>query len=236
MMIIIVLLLVLVGALILFALQNLSPVVLTFLGIKTLGLPLGGLILIAIAIGFCTSLIMAALFQLANYLSSQELRSRIRELEAENSDSKGQRYQSATASESSAYSSSDRGYNSPANSANNEEDEDEDEDASEPTPSYQNYTPNQTNYEREQEPPTTRYQSGSVYSYGYRNPSNSGVGRTESVYDAEYRIITPPYRGVDPTENSSGNAPRNPNKNNDDDWGFEDDDNDDFDDSDDRYS
>jgi hypothetical protein len=53
---------------------------------------------------------------------------------------------------------------------------------------------------REVQPePKTRYQAGSVYSYGYRDPSNSGVGRTESVYDADFRVITPPYR-PDPEE------------------------------------
>ena len=27
---------------------------------------------------------------------------------------------------------------------------------------------------------------------GYRDDGNSGVGQTESVYDADYRVITPP--------------------------------------------
>ncbi|NES73075.1 MAG: LapA family protein [Okeania sp. SIO2D1] len=47
------------------------------------------------------------------------------------------------------------------------------------------------NYETEQQPKTGSW-SGSVYSYGYRDSSSSGVGQTESVYDADYRIITPP--------------------------------------------
>ena len=46
------------------------------------------------------------------------------------------------------------------------------------------------NYEVEQEPKTESC-SGSVYSYGYREPSGSGVSQTESVYDADYRVITP---------------------------------------------
>lgn len=46
-------------------------------------------------------------------------------------------------------------------------------------------------YEIPQEPQIT-YQSGSLYSYSYRNRAESGVGQTESVYDAEYRVITPP--------------------------------------------
>jgi hypothetical protein len=58
--------------------------------------------------------------------------------------------------------------------------------------------------------PKTGSQSGSVYSYGYREQSNSGVGKADAVYDANYRVITPPYqKPVEPEE--------------DDDWGFEDD-------------
>lgn len=39
--------------------------------------------------------------------------------------------------------------------------------------------------------------SDSVYSYGYREPRTSGVGRSEAVYDAEYRVIIPPYNSMD---------------------------------------
>ena len=42
--------------------------------------------------------------------------------------------------------------------------------------------------------PKTASRSGSVYSYGYREPKDKGVGKTEQVYDANYRVITPPYR------------------------------------------
>jgi hypothetical protein len=55
------------------------------------------------------------------------------------------------------------------------------------------------------------HRTGSVYSYSYRESSNSGVGKTESVYDADYRVITPPYHQPDTVED-------------DDDWGFDDDD------------
>ncbi|MBD0266213.1 MAG: LapA family protein, partial [Tolypothrix sp. Co-bin9] len=46
-------------------------------------------------------------------------------------------------------------------------------------------------YERPQQPKSSS-QSGTVYSYGYRDPNNSGVGKTETVYDADYRVIIPP--------------------------------------------
>jgi hypothetical protein len=46
-------------------------------------------------------------------------------------------------------------------------------------------------YEVEQKPKRETW-SGSVYSYGYREGGDTAVGKSESVYDADYRIITPP--------------------------------------------
>lgn len=62
-------------------------------------------------------------------------------------------------------------------------------------------------YEARQTPRTSS-RSGSVYSYGYRDPKGTGVGRTESVVDAEFRVIVPPYNQpvedeVDPDEESA---------------------------------
>ncbi|MGA9380290.1 MAG: hypothetical protein WBV73_16115, partial [Phormidium sp.] len=74
---------------------------------------------------------------------------------------------------------------------------------------------------------TTSSRSGSVYSYSYKNPSNSAIGKTESVYDAEYRVITPPYRPLDSEEedHTPESSPTNQQNNDDDeDWGFDDDD------------
>ena len=75
------------------------------------------------------------------------------------------------------------------------------------------------NYEQKQEP-TSGSKSGSSYSYSYREPKNSGVGKTESVYDADYRVIVPPYQS--PTENQQ--PPQVANQPEDDDWGIFDDD------------
>lgn len=48
-------------------------------------------------------------------------------------------------------------------------------------------------------PPRQASQSGSTYSYGYREPEDSGVGKQEKVVDADYRVIVPPYRPLDET-------------------------------------
>jgi uncharacterized integral membrane protein len=220
-----VLLILVLGGLTLFALQNWSPVLpMVFLGIKTVSLPLAMWILLAIALGLFSSWLMATLFQLSNYLSEKELRSRIRELKSGKPRPTSQ---------------------SPINTepSPNSADEDDffddeffgdDEDGEEPiykAPNYQDYTASGSTYERPQEP-KTQSQSGSVYSYGYRDKSDTGVGKTESiynktesVYDADYRVISPPLRKLE--DDAEDDWTRKSNAD-DDDWGFDDDD--DFDD------
>lgn len=67
-----------------------------------------------------------------------------------------------------------------------------DEEEQEPLSKNEDIPQKPINYESPQEPKTQSW-SGSVYSYGYREPRNTGVGKTESVYDADFRLITPPY-------------------------------------------
>ena len=190
---------------------------------KSLAFPLGVWILFAIAFGFLSSLLIGVLFQLSNYLSEQQLRSRIRELETEKTNSTGQRRENTTAGES---NSNSKYYQQP-----------QQKETVRDVGNYQDSSPN-TTYERPQEP-TTTYRSGSVYSYGYRDPKNSGVGRSESIYDAEYRVITPPYRGVEPSDEpewksrENSNKKENENNEDEDDWGF--DDEDDFEEDNERY-
>lgn len=206
----------------LIALQNLSPVLsLKFLGMGTVALPLAAWIVAAIAAGFLTSLIISGLFQLSNYLTEKELRAarnslrdaqlRIRQLEAERSNTSWQRREPVASSPSSSYSAEE-----PVSDDYFEDEEDEE--PIDETPSYQDTVRERTTYERYQEPKTS-YQSGSVYSYSYRDPSNSGVGRTESVYDADYRVITPPQQEPKKTESDWGQK----NNSDDEDWGFDDD-------------
>ncbi|NEP08844.1 MAG: LapA family protein [Symploca sp. SIO2C1] len=70
-----------------------------------------------------------------------------------------------------------------------------------------------TNYEVPQEPKTSS-KIGSVYSYSYREKEqkDSGVGKTDEIYDANYRLIRPPYKQpIEQTENEE-------------DWDFDDED------------
>ena len=209
------LLLVVLAGLALFAVQNLSTVLpITFLGMKTQALPLAVWIIIAIALGFFTSIFL----QLLSYLQRRPLLARIRQLETE------PLRPSAKKSESSETASRQKSYATPAqetpttNEASDwevpepEADEDwdfDEEEAPETTSSKPAVDRDSTNYETRQEPKTSK-QSGSAYSYSYREPKDSGVGRTEAVYDANYRVITPPHHQTRPQEEEE-------------DWGFEDD-------------
>jgi len=66
-----------------------------------------------------------------------------------------------------------------------------------PSPNNESRSARSSSFEANQVPQQTA-QSGSTYSYGYQNPENSGVGKSEKVVDAEYRVLIPPYFPLDP--------------------------------------
>jgi len=74
------------------------------------------------------------------------------------------------------------------------------------------------NYQSVPETSQNNSRTSSVYSYSSQAPKNTAVGKTESIYDADYRVIVPPY------QESSKNQVTD-----DDDWDFFEDD--DFDDN-----
>ncbi|MCL2927158.1 MAG: hypothetical protein MGG37_03735 [Trichodesmium sp. MAG_R01] len=202
-----VVLIVIIGGLALFAWQNWSPSLqLTFLGLKSVSIPISIWILGALVAGVITYLLIYGIFELSNYLFKQNLQSvkptsRKYEDQAGESKDKYSQYQ-----ETSNYQSS---FNLNKDLELREEEENIDDWEQEPpkiSNSWDSSTQEQVigdtqksvsqdstekNYEVKQEPEIESW-SGSVYSYGYREPSDSGVGQTESLYDADYRVITPP--------------------------------------------
>ena len=64
-----------------------------------------------------------------------------------------------------------------------------------------------------QRPPQKSSQSGSVYSYTYKEGKSDKKGRIEDVYDADYRLLTPPYNQK-PEESASSQESEDDN----DDW------------------
>jgi len=236
----IVLLVVVGGGLALFAVSNLSPVLpLVFLGTKTLALPLAAWIGMAIAAGASTSFFLQLLSYLQKGYSTQSLeqpdevprrRSTFRRAPPENPDPEPRTQYtpppppppgmptSSVASDWEQPSKQDWDFREePTAPTSKVEDIGNWQGESSASPSRDAPPRDGTNYEAPQEP-RTRFQSGSTYSYSYRdsNEKESGVGKPDVVYDANYRVIMPPYQK--PPEPSDDEE----------DWGFEDDE--DFDD------
>ncbi|MBD2004814.1 MULTISPECIES: LapA family protein [Cyanophyceae] len=220
----------LLGTLALFAIQNLSPLSIVFFGARTQALPLAVWIIVAIASGA----IVSGLLQFFSYLQQRPLRSRIRKLEkleAESTRSNWRRRETGDDTQQTPYTPPPPPPPETKNTESYEDDWEEDTSTTdddewdfEEKPAAADTSPqnfpeeDRTRYEVRQEPKSAS-RAGSVYSYSYREPKNSGVGKTEAVYDANYRVITPPYQPPTPETNQD-----------EDDWGFEDEDEDNFED------
>lgn len=193
------LLLVVLGGLTILLGQNWSPVLpLVFLGVQTQALPLAVWILLSIAAGALTSLFIAGLFKLANYLAPPSKRRKVQP-PPRSSDQRSERYTAASRPSSPPDPDS-----TPRNAADDwgsdptTNDDDWDfEEGTNKTPSHPPDEPRSKTYEVSSKP-KSGYQTES-YSY-YQEPSNSSVGKPESVYDADYRVIAPPYRQPDIAE------------------------------------
>ncbi|MEW6492812.1 MAG: LapA family protein [Cyanobacteriota bacterium] len=224
------------GGLVLFAVSNLSPVLpLVFLGMKTLALPISAWIGLAIAAGAFTSFFL----QFLNYLQPS---SSTRNLEApdevprrstafrreplESPEPEPQKAQNTPPPPEPPKTSSKKVTSDWEEPSSEDWDFEQEPAASTANPQafereFSRDIPpsDRTSYEAPQEPKTSS-QDGSVYSYSYRdtNQQDSGVGKTDVIYDANYRVITPPYqKPPEPEEDEE-------------DWGFEDDEDFDFND------
>ena len=277
-------LLVIVVGLTIFSLQNVEPVLsLVFLGVRSPALPLSIWILLSMATGVVTSLLISGLLGFSNYLSQprgRNDRNSVRrdtfeednrtpyaasppprkqdidpDRDRETQPASGYRTEYGTPAGYSARTTFQQETPNPvgakdddrAESYETPDDEDDwvsdgsrstsggnddwgEDDRDLPDRPKVNDVPgaNPRDYEANQEPQSKSW-AGSVYSYGYRDPSKSGVGQTESVYDADYRVLVPL---PDPIPKPIDEAPKNPSAETEDDWGL--DENDVFDDEDDR--
>lgn len=248
-----VLLLALAGGLFLLVQFNWTPMQLTFLGVQTPALPLALWILGAIGAGIITNLLITSLFSLSNYFAVRAARSKFRQASrqsgfqsrstASSSESRSSYTRTATAraaDEDADWNNWD-GYEEPVDRSSSQtrspvdndplddweaepnDDWDVDEPSDAPKTSRSTGSRGRTDYETQQEPKTSSRQ-GSVYSYSYREPKDSGVGKAEPVLekpvvDADYRVIVPPFRPLDP-EPAREEPPEEDNA---DDW-FDDDD------------
>ena len=208
------------GGLTLLLVQNWSPPIsLVFLGTRTQPLPLAMWILFTTTAGALTSVLITTLFKLSSYFEGQPRQTSVK------SATTSRRVKTPPREEPTP-----RPFTPPSSKnqatvseefddweTSNTNDDWDFEEQSQPSPPPRAKTqpaPNFEPEERESEPKSSS-QSGSVYSYSYREPKNTAAGKTESVYDADYRVIIPPYK-------SESEEPANDV--NDEDWSFFEDD------------
>ncbi|MCP2730939.1 hypothetical protein [Limnofasciculus baicalensis] len=193
------------GVFALFILSNLSsPVIaLVFLGIEMPRLPLTVWIGGAIASGAVTSFVL----QFLSYLQSGNQREwQFNRVSARSRGVRSEGFSSETPKAS--YSPPNQPNRTPNSASDWEESSDRDWNFDREAEGESQ----RSNYEANQQPASTS-KSGSVYSYTYREKGKSEVGKTDGVYDANYRVIVPPYQ----------KSPDSPQDDNDDeDWGFKD--------------
>ncbi|MBD2564979.1 MULTISPECIES: LapA family protein [Nostoc] len=217
------------GGLTLLLVQNFSPALsLVFLGVRTQPLPLAIWILFSTTTGAFTTVLIATLFNLSNYFGGGQRQTSDRR-SVTPPRAKGNRREEPTSRPASSPPPASKKEEPTSDvfddwETNGSRDDDwnfdeRSEEAPNPNPQAQQPRDSKT-YERQSEVKSSS-QSGSVYSYSYREPKNTAAGKTESVYDADYRVIIPPYQ------------PPATNQADDDDWDFFDDD-DDFEDDDKR--
>jgi uncharacterized integral membrane protein len=202
------------GGLTLLLVQNFSPALpLVFLGMRTQPLPLSLWILFSIVAGGFTSFLITTLLKFGNYFAQQSSTTTVKSTATTPRTKTNARGENRQTSQTSHKQTSTTDYNT-----NNEFDDwdtdrnqekDWDFNESPQTPSSKSFSP--------QQPRKNTSPSDSVYSYSSQEPKNTGVGKTESIYDADYRVIIPPYQ------------PPTTDQTNDDDWDFfEDEDLDDY--------
>jgi uncharacterized integral membrane protein len=173
--------LVIAGILVLFTLQNWSASLqLVFLGLRSPAFPLPLWIVGAIAAGVLTSIVISLLFGLTRFTAKRSVR-------------RTQTNSASSYTYNSPYSRpAEPPQQPPTNASSRDRDFDDDDDDwfSDNGPDWTD-EPRRTDFEKRQQP-TSSNQSGSSYSYTYREPSP----RSE-VVDADFRVIVPPSRNLE---------------------------------------
>lgn len=233
------------GGLTLLLAQNWSPAIpLVFLGFRTQPLSLAMWMLLATAAGAFTSLLISSLVTLSSRYVTQQRQTKSyqpsdsprakKRIPKENNSYQRKSTPEPPASTTQPADEFDNTYDDDWDLDKNVNDDWEFEERFEekeyqPSYSRSQYTKIQDDrdYEEFREPENDYKSAANSDSYNKSdlNLKDSGVGRKESVYDADYRVIIPP-----PNPSTTSNTPDNSdNTQDDDDWGFL---NEDFDDDD----
>ncbi|MBE9010073.1 hypothetical protein IQ250_07625 [Pseudanabaenaceae cyanobacterium LEGE 13415] len=164
-----------VGFLVIFALSNWSVTMpLVFLGVPSPALPLPIWILVAIALGAVTTLVITSLFGLTRFTARRSERKTVRQ---------------STTTNSYAYAETPRETRSSSNDDDWFSGGDDDWGSEPKDQPKRDFEARQT--------PTSGTRSGSTYSYTYRD---SPEPKQPDVVDADYRVIRPPVRKMDEDE------------------------------------
>lgn len=234
-----ILVLLIIGGLILLTLQNLALTLpLNFLGIQTQALPLGVWVLFSLGAGFLTSLLLAALLRFSLYLNAQSWQTQTRANFNRSSASREAprtppspevtktRLQVETPQPSpptpqSVFRPKDEPVTTTPSPSPVADDWTNDWNTPSPKVSDWEETPTPsptTNPTRIQSEPPKAPTPETTYSYNAQDRDKSGVGRTEDVYDANYRVIIPPSRSEPPASSQPNDDWENLE---DEDWGLD---------------
>lgn len=212
----VILLVVVLGGLTLLLVQNFSPALpLVFLGMRTQPLPLALWILFSIGAGSVTSFLITTLFKFTTYSTEKASSSKSTRTAPRVKTNPREETIPPPSSPRRPVTETDYTTSNEFDDWETDPNQGDDWDFAEPA-----QTPSPKTYPNQQARKNVS-QSDSVYSYSSQSPKNTGVGKTESIYDADYRVIIPPYQP--PTTDQS-----------DDDWGFFEDEEEDFDDNNER--
>lgn len=216
------LLLAIIGGLTVFAWQNWTPAIaLTFLGLQTPALPLSLWIVLAIVAGILTALVINALFITSNYLAVRDSRFRrvpapprsnsfasprsspppsgqtsSRVTDPDRSDSRFYQAPRSSSPQSPAPSSASKRYETPTRPSDYQRLSEPDFDDWE-RPMREDWGDEEPAISRDRRSPSPPSQSSSTSSSSQRQPRESDAQRSDSVVDADYRVIVPPYRPID---------------------------------------
>lgn len=235
-----ILLLAIVGALTVFALQNLTPLLpLVFLGIQFPALPVSWWVLGAMAAGVVSMLVIQILISLSNFVTGQTVRSRVRaSVDREDPSRRGAASTEQEVSQAGkrqprrARSTMDdsawqdwRGYESTSTQQTAaprptpqplddwERPPSDDWEVSAPQGTTRRPPQERVSQDRGTSPrdapprespatdrdvaPRRSTPPDSTYSSNAQEPQDTGMGKTEQVVDADFRVIVPPYRPLD---------------------------------------
>jgi hypothetical protein len=164
--------------LIIILVQNLSPSLpLVFLGMRSQALPLALWILLSITAGIFTALIIIKLLKFATDLNLQAQQPIPRSIPT------SPRVRQNTPPPK-----------NPSPPVSQADDEFDDWDTNRNQDDWDDGEDSQPEQKTSASPQSSNSRPSSVYSYSSQSPKNTAVGKTESVYDADYRVIIPPYQ------------------------------------------